>query len=431
MNVLSDNKSLRGKSNRMIDFARSFSIEPKDKNSVLDIFGRIDETRREIVLHYEMKSIGVVQLEHPDFERILHTFMVTSTDASTYFVCGFRIFEHTVHFSHFCMGTIKGRFESLIQHPPRELKFSKLSFSFQGIESLFPMIEIGVKTDEARDTAIIYEPEDTSSEIAINETMKGAVKSVFQDFPHSNCTDIHVTQAKTIEVSFDSEQSIEELMQVLWMVKHYIEFLLSQEIRLFNIQFFGKSLNDTAKVVADPIMITNTPIREVDTRAYPYSEKTFFEGLGGWLKNYDKYGRVIEIWLKTIYNAKVSPEDIYIWKCQAFELFCELTETIKAHGYSQLEPRQSYPNLRNYLISISSLYGIISNIATNNASCFMDAKDVRNDYTHHNPNKPVTDTQVRNATAIINHCLPAIMSKVIGFQCNLPLLMIVIPNKQK
>jgi len=415
----------------MIDFASSIIINPEEKSSLLEIFGRIDEQKREIVIHYELKSIGVARLEHHDFVRLLNTFLVTSTDAKTYVVYGCQIVKRTERFSYSFMGTIEGVFNSLIQQPPRGITFKKLSFSFQGISSIFPLLEIDVSVDKSKNFAVVTEPQEETNETIINEDIKGQVKSEFQGFPHSNITELHVAQSKIIELTFVSEKTIDELMQLLWIIKHYIEFLLSQEIRLTAVQLFGESPNDTATVIADSILVTNTPIRDINAKAYPFTSEDFFVGLRGWLGKYGKYERAIGIWLKTIYNAQVFPEDIYIWKCQAFELFCELTEEIINDAQAHKAPDQSYPNIRNYLISSSSLYGIVSDVAENHAECFMDAKNVRNEFTHHNPSKPVTEIQIKNSFKLMNCCLPSLMSKVIGFKCKLPSLILIHTTKKE
>ena len=146
------------------------------------------------------------------------------------------------------------------------------------------------------------------------------------------------------------------------------------------------------------------------------SEEDFFAGLQGWLNHVDKYSRVIDIWKKTIYNSNVSAEDLFIWRCQAFELLCTLTEEIKESAKKKLVDDKSYPNIRNYLCEVNSRY----DIADFAESHFSKTKVIRDILTHNNPDKTASDEQFRNAYTLIHYFLVASIGEIMDFKCRRP-----------
>lgn len=77
----------------------------------------------------------------------------------------------------------------------------------------------------------------------------------------------------------------------------------------------------------------------------------------------------------------MSEEDVFLWRCQAFELLCELNDTIYDEAIKLKENRQKAPNLRNYLEAINRVHHYVDCVDED----FKDVKEVRNQYTHNNP----------------------------------------------
>lgn len=107
------------------------------------------------------------------------------------------------------------------------------------------------------------------------------------------------------------------------------------------------------------------------------------------------------IWKKVIYNYSVSDEDVFLWRCQAFEMLCELNNDIYEEAIKIKDKRQQEPNLNNYLNALNQVHPFIN---CSNQD-FIDVKEVRNLYTHNNPKKRVTERQWYNSIHIIHLAL--------------------------
>lgn len=409
----------------MIDVVTSISLKRDEQNYKIDLFGSIDEVNRKIVLNYELNCVPNGKLEFADFMAPLRDFLVKSTDAKIYGVYGCYFDEHTVHFSSFGMGALKGEFSSLIRQFPQVQNYQSVSFSFDCISNVFRLNPINIFDDENNHSVSYTISRGFEQEYSVNSDMKCSVQSVYSNFPLTSCNELHISQKKKIVLSFASDKTISELMTIMWKIKSYIEFLLSQEIQLSDISFSNNSAILSSDVISDPILLTNTSIKPIKKQLYSFSIEDFANGLKGWMEQYDRIRRVIQIWQKTIYNSKVSEEDIFLWRCQAFEHLCEIENTIKSDAFLQLAQDQNYPNLRNYLISVSNIYGI----AVDSKDYFMDVKKVRDSLTHNNPDKLVSEKQFRNSFVLMEYYLKATVSKIVGFKCNLPCLMFVCTDK--
>lgn len=406
----------------MIDIVTSFVVHKDGHEDEIICFGKLDETARKIELHYELNSIGSVLMRAEDFWGRKLLLSVKSTDAQIYIVYGCFFSQQTLSLSSSGMGTLTGHFESLIkQNSPLE-KYLSATFSFADIEKIFPLISFQVSVSDYNGPVLISRPALDQEQFTISETLSAMIVSRFKGIPSNSCTEIHISQEKYITLCSGREKTAIEWLELLSRIKQYIEFLCSQEIQLLNISFSSDKDSgfSLAEIIVAPIIIPNTYIKAIDSNPYRKSKEDFFAGLHGWLENNEKYERVIEIWKKTIYNTSVSDEDIFVWRCQAFELLCALTDEIKDEAYNNLAPDQSNPNVRNYLTVVSSKYDIGKPFA----QYFSDVKDVRDKLTHNNPKKTVTEDQIKNAYGLINHFLVASISKLIGIKCRLPLLIL-------
>ena len=128
----------------MIDIVTSLTIVSDGHEDEVCFFGRIDEEKREIVLHYELDRTGNVLLQAEDFWKRKLVLSVKSTDARIYSVYGCHLLHQSKFFSSSGMGMLKGVFERLImQNSPSEL-YDSISFVFKDIERVFPLLEIRV-----------------------------------------------------------------------------------------------------------------------------------------------------------------------------------------------------------------------------------------------------------------------------------------------
>ena len=406
----------------MIDIVTSFTVSKDGHEDEIVCFGKLNETAREIELHYELNRVGSILVSAEDFWGRRLLLSVKSTDAQIYFVYGCFFSQRKLSLSSTGMGTLTGRFESLIKQKSPFEKYHSVSFSFVDIEKIFPLIYFQISATECYGPVSISRPALSQEQHTINDMLSAAVISNFNGIPSDSCSEIHISQKKYITINSKTEKTAIELLELLSSIKQYIEFLCSQEIQLLDISFSSKEVSgySLAEVITAPILIPNTFVKKIDSNPYRQSEEDFFAGLQGWLENSKKYKRVLEIWKKTIYNTNVSDEDIFVWRCQAFELLCLLTDEIKDEAYKKLAPDQTNPNVRNYLTVISSRY----DIAKSSSDYFSDVKDVRDKLTHNNPRKTVTEDQIWNAFGLINHFLIATIAKLMGIKCRLPMLIL-------
>ncbi len=411
----------------MLDIVAYLLIKNEENEEGIRLFGRIDVENRSIELHYEVNSVGSIQFRADAFQGKKITFPVKSTDAKIYAVYNCSFFQQTVSFaSSEMMGTISGSFERLIRQESPYVEYNHLSFSFEGIEKVFPLQEFEVDRQGYDGAFSISNPAFDTKIYNIDSGIAGSIVSCYSGIPSRPCSEVHISQEKFIEISFENGKTVEELLTVLSRSKKYLEFLLSQEIQLSSIRFTNKRNGDFAEVIVDPILVPHTFIKPISGNPHSYSEEMLFDGLRGWLCNYDRLDRVISIWQKTIYNTNVSEEDVFIWRCQAFELLCMLSDEIKDEAYKHLAPDQSNPNIRNYLAVVSDKYGIAKQFR----AFFASVKDTRDKLTHNNPQKTVTEKQVKNAYVLIHHCLIATMSEIMGIQCRLPAFFLI-PETEK
>lgn len=169
----------------------------------------------------------------------------------------------------------------------------------------------------------------------------------------------------------------------------------------------------SSKLIFDTILQPKTFIKDIKNNPYPESTDALFSGLDGWLRNYDKYFDVIKIWQKSIYNINVAEEDLFIWRCQAFELLCTINTEIYDKAFSLKEEKQAYPNLKNFLMAVNDMYVILKDL---DAKFFVDVKNVRDKLTHNNPKKTVSDLQKENSYRLINLFLIKTMGEVLNIK---------------
>ena len=398
----------------MLEFIITLPFRNKDKEFSVEMFGTINPESRDFVVNYELNDINIVKMDTGDFITNLKSFPVKCTDSYIYVLYDCQYYSHTTRYYPHGIGTLKGRFGSLIRHDPNN-KYNKLLLGFEGINEVFPLKEFDVSFIDTEKTAVIRQPVNHTDEICLDNGITAAVYSSIRGIPDASCVDIHITQEQFIQIKLENETDIENLMILLRKIKHYIEFLFLQEIRITSVKMYTSD-NREDQIISDPLLLSSLNIKRIEKKVQCWSKEEFFLGLQSWLNHYDELRQVISLWERTIYNHTVSNEDLFIWRCQAYELLCQITGCLNDKAKEYLENGQSYPNIRQYLIATNELFGI-SNI---DKSCFMDVKDVRDVLTHYNPNKSVSDRQKSNAYNIIHYYFVAAFAKVVGFKCYLP-----------
>ncbi|HWP79917.1 MAG TPA: hypothetical protein VN446_04685, partial [Candidatus Acidoferrum sp.] len=150
------------------------------------------------------------------------------------------------------------------------------------------------------------------------------------------------------------------------------------------------------------------------------SYEEIVNGLIGWCKHYDEFKTGISIWQKQIYNTRVDREDSILWNGQAIEALCEhhselynLAKTIATERAQQNGQSSREPNLVDYLTTVNRQFPELGETFT---PFFADAKQVRDKLTHNNPNKQVTERQIKNTVALLEHFSIRLISYIIGLK---------------
>ena len=410
----------------MIDVVTNLHFKKDQLEEIIPLFGRINETARSFELHYEQKTPATICLGAEDFLGRRFNFAVKGTDSKLYVVYSCLIQKQVTSLMTSGMVTLEGIFERLVLQQDPNDKYTHVSFSFDGIENVFPRQSFQVEWKEFDGPISITKPGIEKKKIKINDELTCSIIPAFSGITSSPCPEIHISQQCQVNLHINVDKNILEILLLLNRIKQYFEFLFSKEIQMTSV-FFNNDidLRKRGEVITDPILLPHTFIKPIRKGEFLYTVESALSGLGGWLEKYDSLNRVIKIWQKTIYNTNVSDEDIFIWRCQAFELLCALTPAIDQEARRHLEKKQSNPNIKNYLIAVCEQYGIAKAFKP----YFSDVKAVRDKLTHNNPKKNVTSTQTKNSYEIVNSVLVSTMSKVVGIDCRTPMVIVTSNSK--
>lgn len=269
--------------------------------------------------------------------------------------------------------TIMGQYETLIKG--RDIpKEGVLSFHFEGLESFLS------RSSEFQGFEL---PQGENSWSLLNN--EGTVEAV---------------------VKVSGIDCIDSLIVPLVKVREYFEFLIDKEIYVDRIVYSDgvetsiEILNDRLLMSQNDCLVNEISIEKPDIIA---------KGINQWLLHYEPFKEVISIWRKTIYNRQVSDEDVFIWRCQSLELLCTLHKPLFDEAKHQIKnPKQSFPNLTNFLEALNTKHKFINC----DKSYFDEVKDVRNVYTHYNPNKHISEREWRNASHLIKIALKVALGYV-------------------
>ena len=184
------------------------------------------------------------------------------------------------------------------------------------------------------------------------------------------------------------------LHNLIVRTREYFEFIANHELIIDEIQY--KKINGEGIEIIRSDKITSE-------KSFVFNDKTIltkdviFDDLDKWLIYYEEYKEPIYIWKKSIYNYNVSEEDVFLWRCQAFELLSEINKEIYDKAMELKSEKQIEPNLYNYLEALNKLHHYINC----NKKELRAVKEVRNLYTHNNPKKKITKRQWHNSIHII------------------------------
>ena len=215
--------------------------------------------------------------------------------------------------------------------------------------------------------------------------------------------------SKEIAAKISGTENIESLIIPLLRVREYFEFLIASEIYIDKVVYSNKA-TETIEILNDKFLISKNEcfFDETSTQSPEVIEK----GINQWLSHYESYKEVFKIWRKTIYNRQVSDEDVFIWRCQSFELLCTLCQPLfdDAKQLIKTPKRQQFPNLSNFLGALNAKCHFINC----DDSYFDKVTDVRNVYIHYNPNKHITDREWHNSTHLIDMALKVAIRYAMG-----------------
>lgn len=203
--------------------------------------------------------------------------------------------------------------------------------------------------------------------------------------------------------------SLEMLISLLIKVRGYFEFLTGHEIAVNNIVFSDRY--ESIQILNDRFLMTERDCWF--NEACLEKPEALVRGVNQWILHYETYEEVLGIWKKTIYNKYVSDEDVFIWRCQALELLCTLYSPLFQEAEKQKNnPSQQNPNLANFLEALNNKCAFISDKNVD----FSVVKNVRNVYTHYNPQKHITEREWRNASFLIERALKVSIAYVMDLE---------------
>lgn len=214
---------------------------------------------------------------------------------------------------------------------------------------------------------------------------------------------------RVIAVRLTDIYDFEILHNLLVHVREYFEFIVNHEL-IFDVIHFKNAQGEGIEIIQSDMISSE--------KSFIFRDKTLltkeviFHDLYQWLMRYDEYKEPIYIWKKSIYNSHISEEDVFLWRCQAFELLCELNKTLYDAAMQLLDGKQKEPNLRNYLEALNSKHHFIDCEKQD----LIDVKEVRNLYTHNNPKKMVSKRQWHNSIHIIQLALIEGIKYVFGME---------------
>ena len=376
------------------------------------VSGKINIEDREIVLYIRTEELPRITSEGLFWSPFTDVTLM-DTDAKPYYIDKIQFTQHKMMLTNNGLSQLFGTFNRLVKTASDQQYYKSARFSFDGIEKLFKYEQFITEHENGRLVFIKAESEMLQQDLTDSISCK--VQSSFNGITESTeLTELHLFQDKTITLFSSEKIRLDEWLTILDRVKSYFEFILKQEVRIRDVDFSTDEsfYRDDARLIVDDLLIPSTFIKKVPDNPYRGSEKDLLIGLAAWMKNYDKYKQVISIWRKTILNMNVSEDDLFIWRAQAFELFCTITEAVHNQAQQYINGKQQYPNLKNYMKAVETVY----KIGVRDETYYTHTKDVRDYLTHNNPNKKVDERKKKNSYKLIEYFLTKSLATVMDIK---------------
>lgn len=203
-------------------------------------------------------------------------------------------------------------------------------------------------------------------------------------------------------------KNLNELRKIINRVIDYWGFTLGVEVFLDYMIFETEEGENVGRIIYDSDINYMVPkmIRVEDRYKQPYNK--IEQELNKWLTIYPTYHEVIDIWRKTLHCKGVTEEDIFIWRCQSFELLCSLNVELRKSANEKMAPEQKYPNICNYLAAANERLTFLNC----DVSYFQSVKKARDIYTHYNIKKDIGESEWKNANNIIRKALYRTMEEL-------------------
>ena len=371
-----------------------------EKESIT-LFGTLDEKEQNISLRFPA--------DNPTADKLRDIIYQKPTN-----VYGCKFLSNTTHFRGIgAVSNIEGVFFRAIKEDNFSQRYDTVSFSFTDIDKFFPLESFVTEVEKGEGGFSISRGKSDFHSFTLSNGALITIRSEYDGvFQSSKLYNLDITQTKMIKIIFPNKLSVEELLDSVVHVKQYFEFICKQEILLEKIDFTNSDKrSEKGKLISDNILIPKTHIKRIKEKPYKGTPEELIGGLDGWLSAFDTYKDVFAIWEKTIYNANVSQDDLFIWNCQAFELLCTLEPTIFAKANTKKAKNQTNPNLKNFMMASSEIYDLTPKLDT---QYYADVKEVRDKLTHNNPQKIVTDEQKKNSYCLIRHFFDSTIEKILN-----------------
>lgn len=383
----------------------------KIKDEHITLFGSLNEQDFTISLKCHAvqaaSDIGEVIYQRPSDLQVI------DMGGHPYSVYKCKFLDNRLSFGASAVSAISGTFSRVIKERKMSQKYNMVSFRFKGIEKFFPLISF-VTTEETGDGDFsISKGENVPLSHTFSDGTVVTVESRYQGtYQSSELYNLDISQVKVITIQVPQKKTVDDLLVLVSQVKQYFEFISDQEILLEKVCFCNcEEKHHHSELISDSILIPKTYIKPIKDNPYHGTQEELIKGLEGWLFSYGKYKEVFLIWEKTIYNVNVAPEDLFIWRCQAFELLCTLESTIYERAKKKTDKKQQEPNLKNFLSVSSNIYSILPNL---HEQYYADVKLVRDKLTHHNPRKSITDDQKKNSYTLIKYFWISVLIQLLG-----------------
>ncbi len=389
----------------MIDVVAEIVIE----DYVMVLYGKIDPNTYSMELNCLDRDLKTRQrckaLMSKKFDM-----MVSDTGAKTFCVYGVDIKSIMTVLAGDSVFKMRAGFDRLVRQEEVNQLYDAVEFSFDGIHQFFPLERFYVSKDMRRyELSKNIEP-DISFNMLPNALVK--VSSSFDGMIISNeIYDINIKQSKIIRIECKNALIMDNLIDLIKIIKYYFEFITKQELKIRDVCFSNKNFSACGNaLLCDEILRQKTIVKPVKENSYRADKVELVKGLVGFATKFAQIKEPFLIWQKTIYNLNASELDRCFWLCQATELLCATNEILYEKSNELKAANQAYPNITNCLNAINEVYQIWEL----DPKQLKSVKLVRDKITHNNPKKTITQIQINNALDILETFFCSTLEKMMG-----------------